>query len=65
MEAKVRGERDPGYGATATMLSEAAVCLALDGDRLESQGGVLTPSIAMGEALITRLKAAGMTFEVS
>jgi short subunit dehydrogenase-like uncharacterized protein len=64
IEGKVRGERDPGYGATATMLSEAAVCLALDGDDLESPGGVLTPATAMGAALIERLRAAGMTFEV-
>lgn len=65
IQAKVRGERDPGYGATATMLSEAAVCLALDGGQLESQGGVLTPAVAMGDALITRLRDAGMTFELT
>lgn len=62
IKAKVRGERDPGYGATAIMLGEAAICLALD--ELESQGGVLTPASAMGEALIERLRAEGMTFEI-
>lgn len=60
----VRGRRDPGYGATAAMLSEAALCLALDKDRLTSPGGVLTPASAMGEALVERLNASDVTFEV-
>lgn len=64
LKVKVRGERDPGYGATATMLAESALCLALDGDRLQSPGGVLTPAVAMGDVLIERLRAAGMTFEM-
>ncbi|MEL6926564.1 MAG: saccharopine dehydrogenase NADP-binding domain-containing protein, partial [Bacteroidota bacterium] len=29
-EAKVKGDRDPGYGSTSKMLGEAAVCLAKD-----------------------------------
>jgi short subunit dehydrogenase-like uncharacterized protein len=60
---KIRGMQDPGYGETAKMLSEAAVCLALDG--LKTPGGVLTPAYCMGTRLIERLKAAGMTFETS
>jgi short subunit dehydrogenase-like uncharacterized protein len=45
------------------MLGEAAVCLAKDD--LASAGGVLTPSVAMGEALLRRLAVhAGVTFEV-
>jgi short subunit dehydrogenase-like uncharacterized protein len=43
------------------MLSEAAMCLALD--PLTSKGGVTTPAIAMGDALLGRLRAAGMTWE--
>jgi short subunit dehydrogenase-like uncharacterized protein len=35
------------------MIGEAAVCLAKDG--LSSAGGVLTPAVAMGDALIDRL----------
>lgn len=54
---------DPGYGSTAKMLGESALCLAFDG--LESAGGVLTPSVAMGGALLARLRRAGLTFAVA
>jgi short subunit dehydrogenase-like uncharacterized protein len=58
------GDRmDPGYGSTAKMLGEAALCLALD--PLSSPGGVLTPSVAMGGALLARLRRAGLTFAVA
>ncbi len=50
---RIRADRDPGYGATARMLGESAVCLARD--LLGSAGGVLTPATAMGDALIDRL----------
>lgn len=53
LRLRLRAERDPGYGATARMLGESAVCLAKDG--LSSPGGVLTPAAAMGDALIDRL----------
>ena len=53
LRLRIRAERDPGYGATARMLGEAAVCLAKD--ELSSPGGVLTPAVAMGDALIDRL----------
>jgi short subunit dehydrogenase-like uncharacterized protein len=59
----VRGDQDPGYGATAKMLGEAAVCLALDGESISRAGGILTPGSCMGMRLIERLRAAGMTFE--
>jgi short subunit dehydrogenase-like uncharacterized protein len=59
----IRGDRDPGYGSTAKMLGEAAACLAQD--PLSSAGGVLTPAVAMGEALLERLPVhAGVTFAV-
>jgi short subunit dehydrogenase-like uncharacterized protein len=61
---RVVGKSDPGYGETAKMLSESALCLALDGDKLTSRGGVLTPASAMGTRLIERLRAAGMEFEI-
>jgi len=60
----VADRRDPGHGSTAVMLSEAAVCLALEGAQLSSEGGILTPATAMGMRLVERLRAAGMTFEV-
>ena len=63
IQVRVTGDRDPGYGGTAKMIAEAAVCLALD--PLDESGGVMTPAVAMGEALIARLtKNAGLTFEV-
>ena len=62
--AKVRAQGDPGYLATSVMLGESALCLALDGDRLPSRAGVLTPATAMGTALVDRLRAAGHTYEV-
>ncbi|HSU02688.1 MAG TPA: saccharopine dehydrogenase NADP-binding domain-containing protein [Nocardioides sp.] len=52
---------DPGYTETAKMLSEAALCLALD-DNPETAGQV-TPAEAMGDALLARLQKAGITFE--
>jgi short subunit dehydrogenase-like uncharacterized protein len=60
----VADQRDPGYGSTAVMLSEAALCLAFDGAQLQVEGGILTPASAMGMRLVERLRAAGMTFEV-
>jgi short subunit dehydrogenase-like uncharacterized protein len=56
---------DPGYTETAKMVAESALCLAFDGDRLSSPGGVLTPAVAMGGVLIERLKKAGIRFEVT
>ena len=63
LRARVRGDRDPGYGSTSKMLAEAAVCLARDD--LEVSGGFWTPASAMGDALVGRLhERAGVTFEV-
>ena len=62
--AKVAAKGDPGYNATAMMMGEAALCLALDRDELPGRAGVLTPASAMGGALTDRLRAAGMTFDV-
>jgi len=53
---------DPGYGATALMLREAALSLALDD--LDADGGVLTPAVAFGERLVTRLRRAGMRIDL-
>lgn len=64
-EAKVAAQGDPGYKATAMMLGESALTLALDRDRLPDRRGVLTPVAAMGDALVDRLRAAGMTLEVT
>ncbi|WP_354643734.1 saccharopine dehydrogenase family protein [Kitasatospora camelliae] len=53
---------DPGYGETAKMLGESALCLAFDD--LPATSGQLTTATAMGQALITRLTAAGLRFTV-
>jgi short subunit dehydrogenase-like uncharacterized protein len=62
--ARVKAQGDPGYAATAVMLGESALALALDRDaRPAGEGGVLTPATALGDALVARLRAAG--FEIS
>lgn len=59
----VAGSKDPGYGQTAIMLVESALCLAFDQEKLErKEGGILTPASAMGLVLIDRLRKAGMVF---
>jgi short subunit dehydrogenase-like uncharacterized protein len=64
IETKVTGDQDPGYGSTAKMLGEAAICL-LEQPRTVVGGGFWTPATALGDALITALREhAGMTFEV-
>ena len=62
LRGRVRGDRDPGYGATSGMLAESAVCLARD--TIAVEGGLWTPASAMGEALLERLPKAGVTFEI-
>jgi len=62
LEGKVAASGDPGYAATARMLSEAALCLAFDD--LPAKGGVLTPATSMGMRLVERLRRGGMTFDV-
>lgn len=62
MRLKVTGDMDPGYGSTAKMLGESAVCLALD--KAATGGGFLTPASAMGSQLQQRLEDnAGLDFE--
>ncbi|CAM5251529.1 Short subunit dehydrogenase-like uncharacterized protein OS=Streptomyces albaduncus OX=68172 GN=FHS32_003277 PE=4 SV=1 [Streptomyces griseoloalbus] len=54
---------DPGYDETAKMLAESALCLALDD--LPSTSGQVTTAVAMGDALIGRLRDAGIRFRVA
>ncbi|GAA4659117.1 saccharopine dehydrogenase family protein [Gordonia humi] len=61
--SQMRAHGDPGYKATAVMLGESALALALDRDRLPERSGVLTPSVAMGDVLVDRLRAAGFVVE--
>jgi short subunit dehydrogenase-like uncharacterized protein len=62
LRCEIRAQGDPGYKATAVMLGESALCLALDD--LPDAAGVLTPATAMGRALADRLRAAGHSYEV-
>lgn len=63
IQARVTGDRDPGYGSTAKMLSQAAACLAKDVPE-DVAGGFWTPATVLGDKLIDRLVAhAGLTFE--
>jgi short subunit dehydrogenase-like uncharacterized protein len=65
VRTSVAGDKDPGYGSTAKMLGESAVCLARDVDRATAPGGCWTSAAAMDGALIRRLQAhAGLTFTV-
>jgi short subunit dehydrogenase-like uncharacterized protein len=62
LRVAVKGDRDPGYGSTSKIISEAALCLK-DTPRAQTGGGIWTASAAMGEPLITRLhERAGLTF---
>jgi short subunit dehydrogenase-like uncharacterized protein len=61
---EIQASGDPGYKATAVMLGEAALALALDQDRLPDAAGVLTPATAMGDVLVDRLRAAGHRYDV-
>jgi short subunit dehydrogenase-like uncharacterized protein len=63
VRAAVKGDLDPGYGSTARMISECAICLLRDTP--EVPAGIWTPGAAMGDKLIKRLvDHAGLTFEV-
>ncbi|MES2015404.1 MAG: saccharopine dehydrogenase NADP-binding domain-containing protein [Pseudomonadota bacterium] len=65
LRASVRGDRDPGYGSTSKMITEAALCLAGDAQRALCGGGVWTPGSAMGMALLPRLQNnAGLFFSI-
>jgi len=65
LTGRVEGTSDPGYGETAKMLGESALCLALDDASLDARYGVLTPATAMGMVLVARLRRAGMVLDVS
>lgn len=59
---------DPGNRATTKMLCESALALALQLDDLpggRKYGGLLTPASGLGDVLVKRLRAAGMTLQVN
>jgi short subunit dehydrogenase-like uncharacterized protein len=63
MRAVVTGDRDPGYGCTAKMIAESAICLVREAS--DVPGGIWTPGAAFGHRLVKRLSDhAGMTFGI-
>ncbi|MBO0678174.1 saccharopine dehydrogenase NADP-binding domain-containing protein [Mycolicibacterium sp. S2-37] len=63
--ARMSQRGDPGYKATAVLLGECGLALALDRDKLSELRGVLTPAAAMGDALLGRFPGAEVTLETS
>jgi len=62
LKAAVTGDKDPGYGSTSKIISEAAVFLA-EG-KCSKGGGIYTPAAAFGLDLVQPLvERAGMTFQ--
>jgi len=60
----VKDQGDPGNVVTVKIVCESALALAVDGARLPggpARGGVLTPATGMGQVLVDRLRARGMT----
>ena len=60
----VLGDSDPGYSATAKMLTESAICILLNENNIPNKYGVLTPASGIGLALLERLKGKGISFKV-
>jgi saccharopine dehydrogenase (NAD+, L-lysine-forming) len=64
--ATMSQQGDPGYKATAVLLGECGLALALHRDTLSDLRGVLTPAAALGDALLDLLPAAeGVTLETT
>jgi short subunit dehydrogenase-like uncharacterized protein len=61
LSVSVKGDRDPGYGATGGMFAESALLLAEDSEPRE--GGVHTTASALGLRAIERMARAGVVFE--
>jgi short subunit dehydrogenase-like uncharacterized protein len=59
--ARMEQRGDPGYKATSVLLGESALALAFDREKLSDLRGVLTPAAAMGDALLARFPAAGVS----
>ena len=63
LSARVKGDRDPGYGSTSKIISECALALVQDISRKATPGGVWTPGAALGMAVVPRLQErAGLSF---
>ena len=54
---------DPGYGETSKFISETALAIILDKEKLVKEKGILTPIECAGDALVDRLKNAGISIK--
>ena len=63
LRVSVKGDRDPGYAGTAQMLTESALCMIMNEDKLPDRYGVLTPAVAFGDTPIKRLAGKGIEFK--
>ena len=61
----VTGKGDPGYSATAKMITESALSILLDEDRIPKVSGVLTPAAGIGVVLAERLNDKGFNFSIN
>jgi short subunit dehydrogenase-like uncharacterized protein len=59
--ARMEQRGDPGYKATSVLLGECGLALATDRDKISDLHGVLTPASAMGDALLARFPAVGVS----
>jgi short subunit dehydrogenase-like uncharacterized protein len=65
IKSRVTGDRDPGYGSTARMLSQAALSLAFDVGKADKEGGFWTTATVFDQRFIDRLEDhAGLRFEI-
>ena len=63
VECEVAADRDPGYGATAQLFGESAMCLVSGEIDSPVDGGVLTPASGIGDPLADRLRDVGLTID--
>jgi len=54
---------DPGYGETAKFISEMALCIIINRDKLNINKGIITPAMCAPDLMIDRLKNAGIIFK--
>ena len=54
---------DPGYEETSKFISEMALCILTDTDKLKKQKGILTPIECAGSLITNRLSRAGITID--
>ncbi len=59
-EVTLSGKGDPANRITVLCACEAALAIAVNTEELPTRGGVLTPSMGIGDAFVTRLRRRGV-----